>query len=127
MTPAMSRFPTIGPARRGLSALLATLYVALSLGAGLHVGDHDESGVEWLPSEYHHHLFELGEAAGDEQPEAPAVPCVACQMNRPVPRPDPPGPRVAETPTVAAATAVEILPPRTLERSPRTTRGPPSA
>lgn len=127
MNPDMARFPTIGPARRGLSALLVALYVALSAGAGLHVGDHDESPLEWLPAEYHHHLFELDAAAGDENPDAPVISCVACQLNRLVLRLDPPAPRLAETPVVRVATAAKALPPRTLERSPRTTRGPPSA
>lgn len=69
------------PLRRALSALLAALYLAAALGAARHAGEHDETGVEWLPKRFHHHHYELVE----DETDAPAglhELCVACQWTR---------------------------------------------
>lgn len=117
----------LGPGRRALSGLLACVYLTLALGAGVHVGDHDESGFEWLPSEYHHHTYRL-ESAGSEGRRPLVDVCVACQLSRLVLRLDLEVPRIpAATPVVRRTAADPRLAPSVFERSPRNTRGPPTA
>lgn len=116
-----------GLARRLVAGLVSTAYVALALGAGLHAGEHDTSGLEWLPSEFHHHALwleaqpEPGRAIGSDL-------CVACQTSRlslkldrgasPAPEPAPIG---------FAGLLRGDDAPASPPFSPRTSRGPPSA
>lgn len=71
----------ISPFRRGLSALLVLLYLAAALGAVRHAGEHDESGLEWLPAQYHHHHYEIAQDDA-EAPFALQDLCVACHWSR---------------------------------------------
>lgn len=77
----MTRRHRLSPFSRGLSALLAVLYVAVALGAARHAGEHDETGLEWLPAQFHHHHYQL--VAHDEDP-SPALHeiCAACHWSR---------------------------------------------
>lgn len=71
----------LSPLARGLSALLAVLYVAVALGAARHAGEHDESGLEWLPAEFHHHDYQLERDDADARLALHDL-CVACQWSR---------------------------------------------
>jgi hypothetical protein len=68
------------PLCRALSAALAALYLALTLGAGAHRGPHLDGVIAELPADLHHHAYGL-EAAGPEGP-APLEDCVACHLSR---------------------------------------------
>ena len=73
------------PFRRGLSSLLALLYLAVAIGGAVrHAGEHDETGLEWLPSEYHHHHFEIVQEGAEAHPGFDL--CVACHWSRLGPR-----------------------------------------
>lgn len=71
----------ISPFRRGLSALLAALYLAVAFGATRHAGEHDESGLEWLPERFHHHHYEVVADGDDHLPGLHEL-CAACHWNR---------------------------------------------
>lgn len=77
----MLRPNRISPIQRGLSALLTVLYLTVALGAVQHAGEHDESGLEWLPQEFHHHHYEIS----DDDPDGHLTLhdfCVACHWSR---------------------------------------------
>lgn len=119
--------PAAGPVRRAVAALLAGVYVALALGAGIHVGDHDESGVEWLPLQFHQHQYELNAADGGERVFAPDA-CVACHASRLVFRLDAAAPRLPHLPpALDPAAASDGSAPRPFAHSLHAPRGPPTA
>lgn len=127
----MSRFPwhrpPAAPVRRAVAALLAGVYLALAIGAGVHVGDHDESGTEWLPLQFHQHQYELSVADGAALAFAPDA-CVACHASRLVLRLDAAAPRLPHLPAALAGVAVaDGLAPRPLEHALHAPRGPPAA
>lgn len=115
-----SRTPFRGPWRRPVAGALAGVFLALSVSAGFHRGEHDDLG--WLPSRFHHHDFQW-QPGTDEAPAALADHCLACLVTRSIVRfapaaaPLPEGPDTA--PGRAAAAAAE-LPSRTdFSRIPR--------
>ncbi|MDX1660356.1 MAG: hypothetical protein R3326_01085 [Gemmatimonadota bacterium] len=117
----------ISPLRRGLSALMALLYLVVALGAARHAGEHDESGLEWLPSEYHHHHYEVTEDGADDHGAFHEV-CVACQWSRLGQRYHDEAPRFSEAAPVLRIGTLDLA----VSVRDRTTylpdsRGPPSA
>lgn len=117
----------IGAGRRALAGLLGGMYLALALGTAMHVGEHDPSGLEWLPSEFHHHVFSLEETSSPGR-TVPGDLCVACQMSRLALRLDSDLPEIPQVAPVRSGVLPEIpLAPGLRERFPRTSRGPPAA
>lgn len=66
--------------QRAVSAPLATLHLALVLGAGHHVGDHADDLIDWLPAEYHEHHHALSDSPVELAMSADE--CVACKLSR---------------------------------------------
>jgi len=113
-----------GRAARPVAATLATVLLALSIGAGFHRGDHDDMG--WLPSRFHLHDYEL-QAASDDAPLALVDHCLACNVSRTLVRFVPPVPPVPESP-LAEIPAIRGWIDAATDRShhPRTPRAPPA-
>ncbi len=113
--------------RRASATILTGVHLALAVGAGVHVGEHDTSILSWLPSEYHHHGFALTGAEPGEHRGSPEA-CVACHMSRTPPRLGP-STRVpaGPPPVLAGAGDTSVASPRATLHSPRPIRGPPAA
>lgn len=117
----------LSPLHRGLSALLVLAYVAVALGATRHAGDHDESGLEWLPRQFHHHHYDLT-AEGSDAGSVPLGICAACHWSRLGQRPVAEGPVAPEAGPVLRTAAVPD-PTHAVDRASLLpdSRGPPSA
>lgn len=110
---------------RPLAAALCSVFLALSVSAGFHRGDHDDLG--WLPERFHRHAYEWS-AESRDAPLPVADHCLACHLARTIVRFGPP----------AAAIPLGLDPPlsSTWARPggttavpffPRTPRAPPSS
>lgn len=64
---------------RPVAALLACVFLALSVSAGFHRGGHDDLG--WLPARFHHHDFQW-QAGTSEASAVLADHCLACHVTR---------------------------------------------
>lgn len=95
---------------RPVAALLAGVFLALSLAAGFHRGDHDDLG--WLPERFHQHDFQWQPGADDAR-VALTDHCLACHLTRTLvrftppdaPLPGAPDPSLARAPTTAGESA----------------------
>ncbi len=114
----------ISPFQRRLSALLAVLYLTVALGAVRHAGEHDESGLEWLPREFHHHVYELVQ---DDAGASLALHdfCVTCHFSSVRLGSSVPSFEV-DSPRPSASLRAPIVAPRPAPLFDRTIRGPPA-
>jgi mono/diheme cytochrome c family protein len=95
------------PRCRALSAALAVLYLALTLGAGAHRGPHVDDFVADLPADLHHHAYGL--SAGPPSAPAPMDECVACHFSRLDLRLPAPGPPSLILPDTGTGTADPVF------------------
>jgi hypothetical protein len=68
---------------RPIAGVLAAVFLALSVSAGFHRGEHDDLG--WLPSRFHQHDFQWQPGTG-ETPTPLADHCLACHVTRSIVR-----------------------------------------
>lgn len=115
-----------GRFRRVVAAALAALYLTLALGAGRHAGDHVDGPLEWLPTEYHHHVFHVDQGS-ERRALLLADECLACQLTRLAKRLPPRDSRSAPRALSASLTEGAVAIPPSTRPGPRTTRGPPPA
>lgn len=118
----MRHEPNLQRARneRPVAALLAGVFLALSVSAGFHRGDHDDLG--WLPERFHHHDYQWRTGA-DDAGSALADHCLACHLSRTLvrfvppaaPLPGAPDPLLAQRSTASS----EIPSPADFSRIPR--------
>jgi hypothetical protein len=87
---------------RPVAALLAGVFLLLSVAAGFHRGEHEDLG--WLPSRFHHHDFQWRAGTG-EQVAPLADHCLACHVTRTLVRFSPPVATLPESPAPAWARA----------------------
>jgi hypothetical protein len=89
---------------RPVAALLTSVFLALSVSAGFHRGEHDDLG--WLPARFHHHDFQWQETTG-EAPAPLADHCLACHVTRTLVRFTPSAAPLPESVAPALARATE--------------------
>jgi hypothetical protein len=113
--------------RRAAAALLAALHLFLAVGTAHHAGVHLDEGLDWLPSEFHHHAYQITDLLDGVRLQA-LDPCFACNLGRATWRlPISPG-AVPEGVIVAQKIAIAVPgAARCTDPSTRTTRGPPLA